>query len=60
MNGASLRDAFERLLAQNDADRRGAVFYLSGGRIDRTELTVEAVRMALIPRATRSPGVNMH
>jgi len=47
--GESLRDAFERLLHQDDPERRGAVYYLSNGLIDRTELTVQGVRMALIP-----------
>lgn len=60
MHGASLRDAFERLLNEDDPNRHGAVYYLSGGRIDRTELTVQAVRMALGPRTTDSPGVNRH
>ena len=46
--GESLRDAFERLLDVEDPARRGAVYFLSQGRIDRTELTIQAVRMALI------------
>jgi len=49
-NGASLRDAFERILDEDDPERRGAVFYLSEGRIDRTELTRIAVTMALVSR----------
>ena len=47
--GESLRDAFERLLQQDDPERRGAVFYLSNGLIDRTELTIQGLRMALLP-----------
>jgi len=46
--GESLRDAFERLLQQDDPERRGAVYYLSNGLIDRAELTVQGVRMALM------------
>ena len=46
--GESLRDAFERLLDVEDPARRGAVCFLSQGRIDRMELTIQAVRMALI------------
>ena len=46
--GEPLREAFERLLNLEDPERRGAVFYLSNGRIDRVELTIQAVRMALI------------
>ena len=47
--GESLREAFERLLNLEDPERRGAVFFLSDGRIDRMELTIQAVRMALTP-----------
>ena len=47
--GESLRDAFKRLLGQTDPGRRGAVYYLSNGLIDRTDLTIQAVRMALVP-----------
>ena len=46
--GESLRDAFERLLQQDDPERRGAVYFLSNGLIDRMDLTIQAVRMALI------------
>ncbi|MBU1049350.1 DUF84 family protein, partial [Candidatus Bipolaricaulota bacterium] len=34
--GESLRDAFERLLGQDDPHRLGAVYFLSHGLIDRT------------------------
>ena len=47
--GESLRDAFERVLAISDPERRGAIYYLSNGLIDRTELTIQGIRMALIP-----------
>lgn len=47
--GESLRHAFERLLDQDDPERRGAVHFLSNGLIDRVDLTVQGVRMALIP-----------
>ncbi len=50
LGGEPLRGAFERILDCDDRDRRGAVFHLTNGRIDRGELTVQAVRMALIPR----------
>ena len=46
--GEPLRKAFERLLHQDDPERRGAVYFLSDGLIDRIELTIQAVRMALI------------
>lgn len=54
--GESLRDAFERLLHQDDPERRGAVYYLSNGLMDRTELTVQGLRMALIPWLNPSIG----
>ncbi len=47
--GEPLRKAFERLLNLDDPERRGAIYFLSDGLIDRTELTVGAVRMALMP-----------
>ncbi len=50
--GESLRDAFERLLHEDDPERRGAVYFLSNGLIDRMDLTIQAVRMALIPWRT--------
>ncbi len=49
LSGESLRDAFERVLGQTDPERRGAVYFLSDGLIDRMELTIQGVRMALIP-----------
>jgi inosine/xanthosine triphosphatase len=49
LSGESLRDAFERVLHQNDPERRGAVYFLSNGLIDRMELTIQGIRMALIP-----------
>jgi inosine/xanthosine triphosphatase len=50
LSGEPLREAFERVLECSDAERHGAVFYLSKGRINREELTRQAVWMALIPR----------
>ncbi len=47
--GEPLRHAFERLLGQTDPKRLGAVYYLSNGQIDRTELTIQGIRMAIIP-----------
>ncbi len=52
LTGEPLREAFERLLNLEDPERRGAVFFLSDGQIDRMELTIQAVRMALIPWMT--------
>ncbi|MCK5245567.1 inosine/xanthosine triphosphatase [Candidatus Bipolaricaulota bacterium] len=46
--GEPLRESFERTLDLEDPERRGAVFYLSNGQIDRMELTNQAVRMALM------------
>jgi len=46
--GEPLREAFCRILDVSDADRRGAIFHLSGGLIDRLALTEQAVRMAFI------------
>jgi len=48
LSGEPLREAFERILDLEDPKRRGAVFFLSHGRIDRMDLTIQAVRMALI------------
>jgi len=48
--GEPLRVAFERVLAVNDADQRGAVYHLSEGAIDRFDLTIQAVSMALVSR----------
>ena len=60
--GEPLREAFERLLDVDDPERNGAIYYLSGGLLDRTELTTQAVRMALIAwsneRARQSRGIN--
>jgi len=55
--GEPLRDAFERVLAQQDPERRGAIYYLTNGRIDRTDLTLQAVRMALVPRRAYLGGI---
>jgi len=49
LSGEPLREAFERVLEQDDPERRGAIFFLSDGAIDRMDLTTQAVRMALIP-----------
>lgn len=54
--GEPLREAFERILEVEDPDRRGAVYFLSEGLVDRTNLTIQAVRMALIPRLSNSSG----
>jgi len=44
----SLREALRSVCSVDDKARRGAVHHLSGGRIDRHEITVAAVRMALV------------
>ena len=48
LGGEPLRRAFERDLRINDPERRGAVHFLSGGRVDREALTRSAVRMAIV------------
>lgn len=56
--GEPLRKAFERILKTDDDDRRGAVFHLSEGTIDRFDLTIQALRMALLSwRRSVDPGV---
>ena len=57
LSGLPLRDAFEQHLGVEDADRRGGIHYLSCGTIDRRELTMTAVRMALLPWCTED-GLN--
>ncbi len=57
ISGQPLRVAFERHFGVEDADRRGAIHYLSCGTIDRRELTMTAVRMALLPWCTED-GLN--
>lgn len=47
--GEPLRAAFERLLDVDDPDRRGAIYFLSNKTTTRMDLTIQAVRMALIP-----------
>ena len=53
LGGTPLRDALRSTSSLDDPQGRGAVHVLSGGRIDREELTVEAVRMALVAMAKR-------
>lgn len=48
LGGEPLRNAFERILHVSDPEQRGAIHYLSGGRIDREALTREAVRLAFV------------
>lgn len=55
LSGEPLRKAFERSLDCEDPGRRGAVFFLSDGAIDRMELTIQAVRMALISYQSMNP-----
>ncbi|MFC2083230.1 inosine/xanthosine triphosphatase [Candidatus Bipolaricaulota bacterium] len=54
--GEPLREAFERILEVEDPDRRGAVYFLSEGLVDRMNLTIQAVRMALLPSRARRSG----
>lgn len=51
--GEPLRDALRLNLSIEDAENRGAIHVLSGGRLDRYRITLDAVRMALIARAPR-------
>ena len=55
LSGEPLRKAFERLLSVEDLEHRGAVFFLSDGRIDRMDLTIQAVRMALTSYQSTNP-----
>jgi len=48
LSGRPLRDALREFRRTEDDDRAGAIHVLSGGRIDRYEITVAAVRMALV------------
>ena len=51
--GVPLRDALQREPSIEGGRPRGAIHHLSGGRIDRSELTVQAVRMALVSARQR-------
>lgn len=53
LGGMPLRDALRANPWIEDVENRGAVYYLSDGRLDRYEITLDAVRMALISTATR-------
>ena len=55
LSGQPLREAFKGALDLDDPERRGAIFYLSDGRIDRMELTIQAVDMALMAHQSRDP-----
>ena len=46
--GAPLREALRLNLAIEDAENRGAIHYISHERLDRYEITLDAVRMALL------------
>jgi inosine/xanthosine triphosphatase len=48
--GTPLRDALRSNLSIDDAEDRGAIYYLSDERLDRYEITLAAVRMALVSR----------
>jgi len=48
--GEEMRDVIRRVYRLSDEEvRRGLIGYLSSGRIDRAELTRQAVMMALLP-----------
>jgi inosine/xanthosine triphosphatase len=51
--GTPLRDALRSSVSVEDAQNRGAIYYLSGRRLDRYEITRTAVRMALVSSANR-------
>ena len=48
--GVSLRDALRLICSIDDAEDRGAIYSLSDKRLDRYEMTLHVVRMALVPR----------
>lgn len=58
LSGEPLREAFQRLLNREDPDCRGAIYFLSDGLIDRVDLTIQAIRMALIPWISRSRKIS--
>ncbi len=49
--GAPLREALRLNRSIDDEARRGAIHFLSDGRLDRRQITLEAVRMALASAA---------
>ena len=49
--GASLRKALRLNLSLDDTENLGAIHLLSDGRLDRYEVTLAAVRMALVSNA---------
>jgi inosine/xanthosine triphosphatase len=51
--GVPLREALRLNLAIEDGENRGAIYYLSHERVDRYEITLVAVRMALTSRVTQ-------
>lgn len=53
LDGMPLRDGLRSILGVDDVENRGAIHHLSDGRLDRYELTLYAVRMALVSGAHR-------
>ena len=53
LDGMPLRDGLRSILAVDDVENRGAIHVLSDERLDRYELTLYAVRMALVSGAHR-------
>lgn len=51
--GTPLREALRISLSIDDAEHRGAIHYLSDGRLDRYGITLDAVRMALLSSGRR-------
>jgi len=49
--GAPLQEALRMSLSIEDVESHGAMYYLSDGRVDRCEITLYAVPMALVSRA---------
>ncbi len=54
--GAPLREALRLNLSIEDAANRGAIYHLSDGRLDRFDLTRQAVSMALLGHMDRIAG----
>jgi len=54
--GVPLREALRLSLLIEDVENRGAIHYLSDGRLDRFDLTRQAVLMALLGHMDRIAG----
>jgi len=56
LSGTTLREALRLRRGVDDAEHRGAIHYFSGGRINRYDITVQAIHMAVL-RLRRRPEV---